>query len=151
MRFLVVIVFVAAIVTLTLQAFAEPPAIGDANTARPGGVYVSLAAEDAVACSRLCAQDDICMAWTYREKPAQACELKAVVTPAIAEEGAISGLSRRAPDFARRLAEATAPTPPEGPPAPPSIAMTPVSTRHDASEGLLGGPDDSTLRSRTPE
>lgn len=147
MRFLVVLVFVAAIVTLTLQAFADPAAIGDANTARPGGVYVSLAAEDAAACSHLCAQDDICMAWTYREKPAQACELKAVVTPAVAEEGAFSGLSGRAPDFTRRLAEATAPTPPQPPPA----AMTPVSTRHGASEGLLGGPDDSTLRPRIGE
>lgn len=147
MRFLVIIVFVAAIVTLTLQAFADPAAIGDANTTRPGGVYVSLAATDAAACSHLCAQDDICMAWTYRETPAHACELKAVVTPAVAEEGASSDLSARAPDFARRLAEATAPTPPEAPPA----AITPISTRHDPAEGLLGGPDDSTLRPRMGE
>lgn len=86
-----------------INAFAQAPLIGERDTARPGGIYTQLRTSDAGACALLCDQDGLCLAWTYRETDA-ACELKAVVPQAIAEAGATSGLSARAPDFTRRVA-----------------------------------------------
>lgn len=95
----------AAIVAVSAaQAVAQAPLIGQQDIAYPGGVYISLAVEDAAACARQCTQDEICMAWTYRAEAENSCELKAVVAAPVPETGARSGLSARAPDFARRLA-----------------------------------------------
>jgi hypothetical protein len=154
MRHFIAFVFVAAILALTFEAFADPVTFGDANTARPGGVYVSLTTDDAASCSALCARDGICMAWTYRETPAHACELKAVVTPATTEEGAYSGLSARAPEFAQHMAEAIAPPAMRTTaPAASSIraSTTSAASRASAGEGLLGGPDDDAIRPRLGE
>jgi hypothetical protein len=68
---------------------------------RPGGGYVSVPAQDAQSCAALCARDPICMAWSVR---AESCELKAVIPAPSPSSGAVSGLSTRAPQFARRLA-----------------------------------------------
>ena len=142
MRFLI-LVAAAACAALGVQAQAQAPLIGQSDVARPGGFYVLLSAPDAAACARLCAEDSICMAWTFR---APACELKAVVPAPVAERGAISGLSARAPDFVRRIALAEAP---EALTAPESIPDPAPSAEAVSTDELLGGPAPSlALRPR---
>jgi hypothetical protein len=81
-------------------------AAGDFNVARPGGAYGNVEAETPAACERICADDTICMAWSFQ---ANACELKAIVPAAHAQNGAISGVSARAPASLRVRFEAPAP------------------------------------------
>ena len=142
------------IAVFAAQALAQSPLAGEPNTARPGGVYTSLTVDDANACARLCAEDSICMAWTYRALPNRACELKAVVTPAVTDIAAVSGLSSRAPDFTRRIA-AAAPAPVTGTPGVADEVLAETSP-HEASSPsqndslvLLGGPGESDLRLNT--
>jgi hypothetical protein len=136
----------ASLITLVLcltaaGALAQETLIGARDTARPGGSYTTLPSADAAACARLCSADSLCMAWTQRADAV--CELKAVVPAPVATPGATSGLSARAPDFARRLAVAEA-TPPQA-----EIAVEPVieakTTAADtpAELALLGGLTDT--------
>lgn len=112
----------------------------DQGLARPGGVYATQPTSDPAACAQACASDGLCMAWMLRDN---LCELKAVAPAPIADSGAISGLSARAPDFARHVAAqapATAPPPamtPNAPPAAPHVRR-PEPPAH--VEELLGGP-----------
>ncbi len=56
------------------------------------GAYMVSPAADAAACARVCAEDGLCISWTFAD---QSCALAAVVmTPA---EGVSFGLSARAP------------------------------------------------------
>lgn len=132
---------------LTVLAFAQIGAawaLGDLNTARPGGVFSSIEAEDAQSCERLCAEDTLCMAWSYREN---ACDLKAVVPAAIDQTGTISGVNHRAPASLRtRTIVQTAATPPVAEATPPLIEIeaelsTPALAEDDISNQLLGGLD----------
>lgn len=66
--------------------------------ARPGGVYAAAPGATPQACATLCADDGLCMSWTFADGQ---CELKAVIAPAVLHEGAVSGLSPRAPNLAR--------------------------------------------------
>lgn len=136
----------AALITLALcatgaTALAQEALVGARDTARPGGSYATLPSVDAAACARLCTGDGLCMAWTQRADAM--CELKAVVPAPVALTGATSGLSARAPDFARRLAVA------ETAPAAPEIASETVAeaktSASDASAdlALLGGLTDT--------
>ncbi|MGE3142283.1 MAG: PAN domain-containing protein [Hyphomonadaceae bacterium] len=132
MRFDLLIALFAAAGAATL----EP------NTARPGGAYDTLPLASAEACASACAADALCMAWTYT--PAHLCELKAVAPRPAPLQGAVSGLSERAPAFTRLTAPPTA-----GKSQPQNMAEAPVALRarlpaenppaEDAS-GLLGGP-----------
>jgi hypothetical protein len=113
------------------------------------GVYVSLTTSNATACARACADDGICMAWTFRAE--NACELSAVVSASHPEGVLASGFSSRAPAFALRqttstLVEITQPSEQpvaENTPEPPLEVMTAA-----ADEMLLGGPEEGDLRLR---
>jgi hypothetical protein len=127
-------------------------AVGEANMARPGATYSTIDADDATACERLCADDTICMAWNFRENT---CELKATVPAEVAQSGATSGVSARAPGYLRVRYEAPAAAAPT-----PSTTANPVleaelpSTapsleEDDVSLALLGGPEpEEGLRNR---
>ncbi len=117
-------------------------ALGDYNVARPGGSYASAEAETPAACERLCADDTLCMAWSFG---ANVCEFKAIVPVAIAQEGVISGVSARAPASMRQRFE---PAPPAAVPsvnAEESASLEAQATaprpEDEISLALLGGPD----------
>ncbi|HWA00148.1 MAG TPA: PAN domain-containing protein [Caulobacterales bacterium] len=136
-------------------ASAQTPPVGQVDVAFQGGGYASLHGESAAACAQLCAQDNICMAWTFRAAQQGACELKAVIPHATPETGAVSGLSSRAPDFARQLAEAA---PAKAPVAAVTRGAADVvaANASDPAAGagpqeLLGGPPDDELRSQFEE
>jgi hypothetical protein len=134
MRFIFVTVALAA--AFALAAFDAP---------RSSGVYATTQLADAQACAQACEADGLCMAWSFAE---QSCALRANIP---AEQGAISGVSFRAPAHMR-------PTMPPAPlPAPrPAAVMTPSQQPQRAPEitenvqtaELLGGPDSdpSALR-----
>ncbi|MEQ1817346.1 MAG: PAN/Apple domain-containing protein [Terricaulis sp.] len=115
-------------------------AIGDNNVARPGGSYATVEAETAVGCERLCADDTLCMAWSFQ---ANSCELKAIVPAATERDGIISGVSLRAPAAMRVRFEPPVVSPPtiaahEDEPAP----IPEEATAHqDVTLALLGGPE----------
>ena len=117
-------------------------AVAESNMARPGATYSTLEAHDPAACERACAEDTICMAWSYRES---ACELKATVPGAVIQSGASSGVSARARISIRVRVPA---------PATATIPETPPPTAADAGDddlslALLGGPEpDRGLRHR---
>lgn len=124
-------------------------ATSEPNMARPGATYTSIEATDAGACERACAEDTICMAWSYRES---ACELKATVPPAIIQTGSASGVSARAPNSLRFRS-----APPDDAASPPALAeietegdgSTPMGADDDLSMALLGGPEpERELRHR---
>jgi|CXWL01.1.fsa_nt_gi hypothetical protein len=126
------------------SAAAQQVLISERDIARPGGSYATLAIADAGACEALCARDTLCLAWTYRADAM--CELKAVIPPPVAVAGAHSGLSARAPEFARAIAL------PElaAAPAPQELAVAATLTRPDTPTemALLGGPTEDALRLR---
>ncbi|MGE0596601.1 MAG: PAN domain-containing protein [Hyphomonadaceae bacterium] len=149
----------AAAIALSIgfTAAAEAP-IGDWNVDRPGAVYTSLRVDGALACAALCAEDGICMAWTLRERT---CELKAVAPAPIWAEGVVSGLSMRAPSFARRTVLTAHAAPPSAQtvatalpanvfPADELIEPLSETALLNADEALLGGPqnDNAHLRPR---
>lgn len=120
-----------------ITALASAASAHEFGMARPGGVFLSIAAESADACAAACETDALCMAWTWR--PDGACELKAVTPRPVGDMSAISGLSTRAPAFARLLA-------PEAPPAElrahsaPPPNPPPVEEIQTEDDELLGGP-----------
>lgn len=132
------------LVTFAVVALAQAGAawaIGDFNVARPGGAYATVEAETPAACERICADDTICMAWSFQ---ANACELKAIVPAAHAQNGAISGVSARAPTSLRVQFEApatatsaTVVTEIHEEDAPASAPMP----EDEISMALLGGPE----------
>jgi hypothetical protein len=129
-----------AIAAITATAGAQTALVAERDVARPGGVYETVRTADTIACARLCTEDSICMAWTHQ--PSGACELKAVVPHPVTETGAMSGLSPRAPDFARRLSMAElAPPPTLAPQAAPHRRA-----RDDGDSQLLGGAEQGDLR-----
>ncbi len=108
---------------------------------RPGGVFTIAPADTADACASACERDTICIAWTWR---AGVCELKAVAPHPVVEAGAVSGLSARAPAFARAM---TVETRIGAPPAPelraafaPLTPQAPPPESRDDDIELLGGP-----------
>lgn len=123
-----------------------------AAPAGASGAYTQVLTSDAPACARACADDGICMAWTFRN--GGACELTAIA-PSQAPGGTLAfGLSPRAPAFAQMRAltqvaaaqasaEPTAQTlvPQALTPAPIEVGLAPVAAEEDALV-LLGGPED---------
>lgn len=124
-------------------------AVGDMNVARPGASFATSETETPAACERLCADDTLCMAWSFHEN---SCELKAVVPAAIEQPGAMSGLSQRAPPAMRARLE---PPPVTAPEAVIESEHTEFATadylpEDEVSMTLLGGPEDEAgLRSRS--
>ncbi|MGD9979879.1 MAG: hypothetical protein AB7H66_15120 [Hyphomonadaceae bacterium] len=116
-------------------------ALGEPNTARPGAAFAILEAESAGACERLCVEDTLCMAWSYRDN---LCELKAVVPRAIAEDGSVSGVSARAPASLRTTPMREAMAEERSPLQPPASVESATETirlaaEADLSDQLLGG------------
>lgn len=144
MRFLIPLAVLAA------AQIGAAWALGDVNIARPGGTFATAEAETPAACERLCADDTLCMAWSFQ---ANSCELKAVVPAAITRDGVISGVSSRAPAAMRVRFE--------DPPVPaatiaaaheldtPDAPAAEAAPEDDVSLALLGGPEsDEGLRTR---
>lgn len=73
------------------------------NQARPGGVFLTVAAGTPSMCARACENDNLCMSWTLSPLPGNSCELKAVIPPAQSSPGSFSGLSSRAPRLMRLI------------------------------------------------
>jgi hypothetical protein len=143
MRFIRSSLLALATIALCAQAAAQKLEAGDADIARPGGVYNLLTATSADACASLCAEDGICAAWTYQ--PGGDCELKAVIPSPEQSAGARSGLSARTPNDLREadaaLVRALAPTRVlAAAPSPPRSSATPH--RSDGDDLLLGGVGD---------
>jgi hypothetical protein len=118
------------------------------ETTRIPGVYASLSTSNAAACARACAEDGICMSWSFHAE--NQCRLSAVVS---AEPiGALaSGFSSRAPAALRPpivYAEAV----PQAPVAPQAAPETPAGEAPASIEAeddtlvLLGGPGEGDLR-----
>lgn len=128
----------AALAIVVIAQIGAAWALGEANTARPGATFATIEAETPAACERLCADDTLCMAWSFH---GNACELKAVVPPATAQDGTFSGISTRAPAALRARPE----------PQPltalrdttelePELATAAPPPEDDISMALLGGP-----------
>mgnify|MGYP001357910258 CR=1 FL=1 len=119
-----------------------------------GGAYASLPAADAAACARLCADDALCMAWSFQD--ARLCHLRATAPPE-APTGLAHGLSERASGELRRMlirdSDILGPTASQADAAPPeaSTGVIPAAQldEADALDGmLLGGleTDETGLR-----
>jgi len=140
--------YLASLAIIVIAQAGAAWALGDFNTARPGATFATVEAANPAACERLCADDTICMAWSFH---ANACELKATVPAAISQDGVVSGVSARAPASLRVRYQP--PAPPQ--PAPEAafedtfVAATPAEPEDDLSLALLGGPEDEHgLRTR---
>lgn len=140
--------YLVPLAVLILAQIGAAWAVGDTNLARPGGAFATIETATAAACERACADDTLCMAWSFQ---ASACELKAIVPAAIAREGVVSGVSARAP-ASMRIRYEPAP-PPVIEPARDSLARAESAppaaqtAQTDVAFALLGGPEtDSGLR-----
>lgn len=142
--------YLLPLAVLILSQIGAAWALGDHNVARPGGSYATVEAETPEACERLCANDTLCMAWSFH---ANVCEFKAIVPAAMAQEGVVSGVSVRAPASMRASFE----------PTQPAATLAAVAGEHEAidtrsaaarpedeiSLALLGGPNtEEDLRVR---
>lgn len=124
---------IAAVVTAA--AATEAP--------RAPGAYTSLTTRDAAACARACADDGICMAWSFQRD--NQCQLSAVL--AAPDASALeTGFAARAPNNLRphtpvlHAAAVIEPTVNLSPP----VAARPAQAA-DVGE-LLGGPEEDDLR-----
>jgi len=138
--------YLAPLAVLIFAQFGAAWAIGDPNVARPGGSFSTVQAETPAACERLCADDTLCMAWSFH---ANSCELKAIVPAAVSQEGMISGLSSRAPASMRARLEL-----PQSPPTTAIVtddleSISAEAPPEETSLALLGGPEPQEgLRTR---
>jgi hypothetical protein len=135
-------------VFLGAVSFAAVTAAAASETARMPGAYISLTTSNAAACARACAEDGICMAWSFHAE--NQCQLSAVVS-AEPVQALASGFSSRAPAALRPpivYAEA-APQAPFAPQAAPETPAGEAPARVEAEENnlvLLGGPGEGDLR-----
>jgi hypothetical protein len=139
-----------ALAAATVTAAAGAIAAGPPETGfdRPGGVYSNVPAKDPAACAIACAQDRICMSWTFRATEFVGCSLKAVVPGAVPDHQAVSGIADRAAEFLP-LVSIAPPAPASVEAAPPAPAANlaaakpqsspPAASKDEASE-LLGAP-----------
>lgn len=91
---------------------------------RPGGVYSYIPTNDAAACAIACAQDKICLAWSFKATEFVGCALKAIVPPMSADAQIESGIAPRASEFLS-LTSLSRPAPAESKPAPPPAPTNP--------------------------
>lgn len=128
--------------------FAAPVSATEPNAPRSPGAYVTNQSANAEACARACAEDGLCMAWTYSN--AGACGLMAVA-PTATDTGSIFGVSARAPAFVRRQAPAPIVVPPpieQTATSAPAPARAGPPAEDETSLALLGGPEAEALRPR---
>ncbi len=130
--------------------------------ARPGGVYATVSVADPAACAQACADDALCMSWTLMEAPAgPLCELKAVIPPAVPDLRATSGLSVRAPSFARLVGVSTPSSIgppralvelPEAPAAPVAVSVSvAVAPPPPAASETVAAADPAPVIARAPQ
>ncbi len=117
---------VPAAAGLIASAYAE-------QRSAPPGAYATRVATDERACANQCAADNLCMSWRYESSPRGSCGLYAVAY------GGASGLSPRAPQFAR-LDDASGASAPASTAAPAHVAA-PKPDKID-THALLGGADE---------
>ncbi|HYD72981.1 MAG TPA: PAN domain-containing protein [Candidatus Binatia bacterium] len=132
----------AFIGAVSLAAIVSAASAGE--TARLPGAYTSLTTTNAAACARACAEDGICMAWSFHA--GDQCQLSAVVSVQPIQALA-SGFSSRAPAalrpstpivYAEVAPQLAAQTP---------IVETPASIEAENDDlVLLGGPGEGDLR-----
>lgn len=167
-----IVLICLALAASASAALAQTAPFGQPGMSRPGGAYSTIAADSPALCAQQCDADRLCMAWDYQASRRQ-CDLKAVTPRPIPAPGFISGLSARAPDFARAMAPPAPIQPPAAEaaiaPAPPSLAETraaapnveppppnvepPPSSFGAGDDELLGGPAgiaDIGLKPRIP-
>jgi hypothetical protein len=106
-----------------------------------GGAYRTIAAQNAAACARACADDGLCIAWALT---GSTCSLSAIAPSAWPQDTVELGLSARAPGFASLPQRPQTLTPP--PQAPPSESEE--AERDEIGFALLGGRGDGDLRPR---
>jgi hypothetical protein len=137
---------IAAAIGLTIVSAAAA-----SETSR--GAYASLTTRDAAACARACADDGICMAWTFLAE--NQCELSAVVAASENTHAVAFGYASRAPASLQRSTPLVHPqaadlaAPPQ--PAPQTLAAVPdeapaPSNANEDDAILLGGPLEGDLR-----
>lgn len=116
------------------------------QAAEQAGAYSIVAAASAEDCARVCADDGICMAWTFRAD--DICALSATAPQTV--DGVLSGFAARAPAFlrARTAVQQTVVSAPI--PDTPVVKEPPTSAamEEDPALMLLGGPEDDALRPR---
>ena len=131
--------YLAPLLVLMIAQIGAAWAVGSPNVARPGGSYSTVQTETPTACERHCADDTLCMAWSFQ---ANACEPKAIVPAATERDGTISGISMRAPASIRVRFEppVAAPTIAAHEDEPSPIAAE-TAPQQDVALALLGGPE----------
>lgn len=120
------------------------------ETPRAPGAYTSLTTPDAAACARACAEDGICMAWTFRAD--NQCDLSAVLGATANPHAIAAGFSSRAPALFQHRTPIVQPTPLDTQaPEPQHVTATdtedaPNPALENDETMLLGGPLDGDLR-----
>jgi hypothetical protein len=143
----------SALTIVTLAALSAPASAVD--PARSAGAYSVVAARDVDACARACANDGLCMVWSFRA--GNSCELMATV-PASPPAG-VYGVSPRAPASIRQLTPVETPQTAKAADTPRALPATDVAETPPHVEpeaplpeedtlALLGGPENETLRPR---
>ena len=141
----------AALGALVVFAAAGPL---ESGVDRPGGEYAFLPTADAAACAAACAQDQMCLSWSFQVHEFVGCYLKAVVPTRESDLDSVSGVSERAKSFLALTRPASGPKPAPPAPAPPVIAPAPreyepaaVAPRAyaAASASALGGREEDLL------
>jgi hypothetical protein len=129
-------------------SFVAVTAAAASETTRAPGAYASLTTSNAAACARACAEDGICMAWSFHAD--NQCQLSAVVGQA-SPQALAAGFASRAPTFLQQRAPAfqaeapAQPSPPTMVEADAEEVPAPAETEQDDLV-LLGGPGEGDLR-----
>ena len=120
-----------------------------AAASETSGAYTSLTTANAAACARACADDGICMAWSFHT--GNQCQLSAVVSAQASPQALAGGFASRAPVHLRPSAPIVNPDapPPLSPPAHNIETAEEVPSPPEAQPDglvLLGGPSEGDLR-----
>jgi hypothetical protein len=114
---------------------------------RAPGAYTSLTSTSAAACARACADDGICMAWSFHHE--NQCQLSAVVPASADAQALAAGLAARAPAFLQPRTPVVEPQSVNTPPPLQTIAAAeplPETAQQEDDLVLLGGPEEGDLR-----
>lgn len=117
------------------------------ETTRIPGAYASLTVSNAAACARACAEDGICMAWSFHGD--NQCQLSAVVSQANPQALAAGFASRAPAHLQPRAPDVHAEAPPPAQAALVEAASGEVPPPTEPQEDrlvLLGGPGEGDLR-----
>jgi hypothetical protein len=135
-------------VILTTAFAISVIAAAAAESARSPGAYTSLTTANAAACARACADDGICMAWSFERD--NRCDLSAVLPASLNTTALAAGIASRAPAYLQprtpdvHVAAIEVTAAPEPQPLPAAADEAPAPEADDTA--LLGGPLESDLR-----